>query len=84
MCVLCRLETNSTIQHEIHGTIQLPDVRMFIETSDFIRAIIEASLSELHIDELNILFCIVHTSPTHHYRDCKGVRNIFQHDLEAA
>ena len=83
MCVLCRLETNSTIRHEIHE-YQLPDVRMFIETSDFIRAIIEASLSELHIDELNILFCIVHTSPTHHYRDCKGVSNIFQHDLEAA
>ena len=56
----------------------------FIETSDFIRAIIEVSLSELHKDELNILFCIVHTSPTYHYRDCKGVRNIFQHDLEAA
>ena len=36
MCVLCRLEMNSTIRHEIHGTIQLPDVRMFIETSDFI------------------------------------------------
>ena len=47
--------------------------------------IIGASLSEPHIDELNVrnLYIII-TSPARRYRDCTGVRDIFQHDLEAA
>ena len=54
--------------------------------------IIGASLSEPHIDELNvrnlyiiiIIIIMVRTSPARRYRDCTGVRDIFQHDLEAA
>ena len=57
--------------------------------------IIGASLSESHIDELNvrnlyiiiiiiIIIIMVRTSPARRYRDCTGVRDIFQHDLEAA
>ena len=58
------------------------------------RNIIGASLSEPHIDELNvrnlytiiiiIIIIMVRTSPARRYRDCTGVRDIFQHDLEAA
>ena len=58
------------------------------------RAIVGASLSEPHIDELNvrnlyiiiiiIIIIMVRTSPARRYRDCTGVRDIFQHDLEAA
>ena len=55
--------------------------------------IIGASLSEPHIDELNvrnlyiiiiIIIIMVRTSPARRYRDCTGVCDIFQHDLEAA
>ena len=53
--------------------------------------LIGASLSEPHIDELNvrnlyniIIIIMVRTSPARRYRDCTGVRDIFQHDLEAA
>ena len=54
--------------------------------------IIGASLSEPHIDELNvrnlyiiiIIIIMVRTSPARRCRDCTGVRDIFQHDLEAA
>ena len=50
--------------------------------------IIGASLSEPHIDELNVrnlyIIIMVRTSPARRYRDCTGVRDIFQHDLEAA
>ena len=56
-------------------------------------SIVGASLSEPHIDELNvrnlyiiiiIIIIMVRTSPARRYRDCTGVRDIFQHDLEAA
>ena len=51
-------------------------------------AIIGASLSEPHIDELNVrnlyIIIMVRTSPAHRCRDCTGVRDIFQHNLEAA
>ena len=55
---------------------------------------IGASLSEPHIDELNvcnlyiiiiiIIIIMVRPSPARRYRDCTGVRDIFQYDLEAA
>ena len=66
-----------------------------ISISSF-HTIIGASLSEPHIDELNvrnlyiniiiiiIIIIMVRTSPARRYRDCTGVRDIFQHDLEAA
>ena len=56
--------------------------------------VVGASLSEPHIDELNvrnlyiviiiIIIIMVRTSPARRYRDCTGVRDIFHHDLEAA
>ena len=57
--------------------------------SDFL---VGASLSKphIHVDDLNIrnlcilLYIMVHPSPARRYRDCTGVRDIFQHDLEAA
>ena len=52
--------------------------------------IIGASPSEPHIDELNVrnlwytsVVCYVH-HPRAAIRDCTGVCDIFQHDLEAA
>ena len=55
------------------------------------RSIIGASLSEPHIDKLNvhnlyiiIIIIMVRTSTARRCRECTGVRDIFQHDLEAA
>ena len=50
--------------------------------------IIGAGLSEPLIDELNVrnlyIIIMVRPSPARRYRDYTGVRDIFQHDLEAA